>query len=375
MAPEVFAQEPTLDTLQTEVSTTKIKTDDNNSRIQGLEGNLLTETNDRQVVDQNLQNQINNIQLTPGPKGDKGDKGDQGEIGPVGPQGPPSSPSWNESRIQALEAKIDELESMLFPCGNGRLDAGEQCDDGNNIDNDGCSSNCRIEYPPSNNNGSIDLEKDSSHLVYISDNQQTGLDITGNLTIELWVRPEISSWTIGGETWTLIDKWYAAGGIEKRSFSLIYMFNDRLRFSISDNGMSDGHVSWNDYYINLSTTNWTHIAVTYNAIAGTGDWYINGSLVQSFSGWLHSIYNSTAPVEIGHSQGNNYFDGLIDEVRIWNTERTSAEIITSKNAELSGNEPGLMGYWKFNGNFLDSSPNGNHLTGVNSPTFSSDTPF
>nr|DAT67382.1 MAG TPA: tail fiber protein [Caudoviricetes sp.] len=31
--------------------------------------------------------EINSIELTPGPKGDKGDKGDAGEVGPVGPQG------------------------------------------------------------------------------------------------------------------------------------------------------------------------------------------------------------------------------------------------------------------------------------------------
>src|SRR5262249_7975789 len=30
-------------------------------------------------------------------------------------------------------------------CGDGTLDAGEQCDDGNAIDGDGCSADCRLE--------------------------------------------------------------------------------------------------------------------------------------------------------------------------------------------------------------------------------------
>ena len=34
-----------------------------------------------------VNNSIETVQLTPGPKGDKGDKGDAGEVGPVGPQG------------------------------------------------------------------------------------------------------------------------------------------------------------------------------------------------------------------------------------------------------------------------------------------------
>ena len=31
-------------------------------------------------------------------------------------------------------------------CGDGKVDAGEECDDGNTNDNDGCSSSCRYEY-------------------------------------------------------------------------------------------------------------------------------------------------------------------------------------------------------------------------------------
>ncbi len=31
------------------------------------------------------------------------------------------------------------------PCGNGIIEAGEQCDDGNRIDHDGCSRDCRLE--------------------------------------------------------------------------------------------------------------------------------------------------------------------------------------------------------------------------------------
>lgn len=49
-------------------------------------------------------------------------------------------------------------------CGDGNLDQGEQCDDGNNIAGDGCSASCQIEYSTIsgckysdlNNNGVID---------------------------------------------------------------------------------------------------------------------------------------------------------------------------------------------------------------------------
>ena len=33
-------------------------------------------------------------------------------------------------------------------CGNGLVNSGEECDDGNILDGDGCSANCKIEQPP-----------------------------------------------------------------------------------------------------------------------------------------------------------------------------------------------------------------------------------
>lgn len=60
----------------------------------------------------NLQEQINNIQLLPGPQGEKGEKGDTGS---QGPQGPAGEPSWDEQRIAALEARVAELEQAVFP--------------------------------------------------------------------------------------------------------------------------------------------------------------------------------------------------------------------------------------------------------------------
>ena len=38
-------------------------------------------------------------------------------------------------------------------CGNGILETGEECDDGNLINGDGCSSTCTIEEAPSGNGG------------------------------------------------------------------------------------------------------------------------------------------------------------------------------------------------------------------------------
>jgi hypothetical protein len=57
------------------------------------------------------------------------------------------------------------------------------------------------------------------------------------------------------------------------------------------------------------------------------------------------------------------FLGLIDEVRVWNTARTQAQIQANMNRTLTGNEPGLVGYWRLDDGsgqaILDSSLRGN----------------
>ncbi|MFH1391192.1 MAG: hypothetical protein ABIH20_02665 [Candidatus Diapherotrites archaeon] len=47
----------------------------------------------------NLQNQINNIELTTGPIGPPGEQGSQGEQGPTGSEGPQGPPGITETRI------------------------------------------------------------------------------------------------------------------------------------------------------------------------------------------------------------------------------------------------------------------------------------
>ena len=52
-----------------------------------IDAKIEAEAVSRRATDDLLSGQIQNIQLTPGPKGDKGDKGDTGPVGPRGPAG------------------------------------------------------------------------------------------------------------------------------------------------------------------------------------------------------------------------------------------------------------------------------------------------
>ena len=45
---------------------------------------------------------------------------------------------------------------------------------------------------------------------------------------------------------------------------------------------------------------------------------------------------------------DNYYAGLLDEVRFWNVSRSQSDIQSTMNVPLSGTETGLVDYFNFN---------------------------
>ncbi len=57
--------------------------------------------------------------------------------------------SGNEGTLDLVELTITPGGRDAIECGNGKVEYGEQCDDGNTTPGDGCSDLCRFEQPPS----------------------------------------------------------------------------------------------------------------------------------------------------------------------------------------------------------------------------------
>jgi hypothetical protein len=115
---------------------------------------------------------------------------------------------------------------------------------------------------------------------------------------------------------------------------------------------------------------WTHVAVTVNTITGLTKFYINGVLNSTTSDAV--INNNIQDLMLG-VQGTgcfcNFLDGALDELRIWNVERTQSQIQANMNMQIPGTVPGLVAYYQFNqgipsGNnssvtrMVDAGPNG-----------------
>ena len=63
----------------------------------------------------------------------------------VAVEGPPGSVTCSDGIDNDRDGLVDNDDPDCQACGNGNLDLGEQCDDGNTADGDGCSAICELE--------------------------------------------------------------------------------------------------------------------------------------------------------------------------------------------------------------------------------------
>lgn len=99
----------------------------------------------------------------------------------------------------------------------------------------------------------------------------------------------------------------------------------------------------------LADHTWYHAAATYDGT--TWRLYLNGTLdrelaVGAYTPEATSIQHAglaTAMTSTGVASG--YFNGVLDEVRIWNVARSGAEIAANANTQITGAQTGLVGRW------------------------------
>lgn len=134
------------------------------------------------------------------------------------------------------------------------------------------------------------------------------------ITVAAWVKNDTGA---DGTTNDIMSRWNFPSS---RSWVLTHHKNDQYFFEISGKSfLTGGTVS----------TDWTHVAGTYDQATGTMRLYVNGSEVASQSGLSGTLPTSSANVILGGQQNpSNYFDGLIDDARIYDRELTPTEVAT-----------------------------------------------
>lgn len=224
------------------------------------------------------------------------------------------------------------------------------------------------------NTSVIDFEASSSQ--YGTHAANTLLNSSQTFTIETWVKPESQA-----ATHCIYSKWIPSGN----HIIIIYITTNSQRVLIAT-ALDGSTLKAFDSAESLSNGTYYHLAFVYDGTqAANGDRgiiYVNGSAVTTTveASFPTALLNGGSLVSsIGQYNASNYFDGLMDEFRIWSDVRTPTEIADNFDRELVGDEAGLVLYHKFNENtgttVNDESASNLDLSLQNTPAWSTDVPF
>lgn len=158
--------------------------------------------------------------------------------------------------------------------------------------------------------------------------------------------------------------------------SLVTNAGHQLRLSVSDDGSTTENLG---RAVNISTDQWFHYAVSWDASASEGTFYLDGVSQGTSTGSMTAIDDNASLLYIAANKGaaaeENFFDGKLDDVRLWSEVRTASQISSLKGVEVGSSYPTLEAYYELDNSNVDSSANSNTLTLRNSPTYSTDVPF
>ncbi|MDZ7261651.1 MAG: malectin domain-containing carbohydrate-binding protein, partial [candidate division KSB1 bacterium] len=190
--------------------------------------------------------------------------------------------------------------------------------------------------------------------VEVPDNALLSGGVGKSITVEAWIYPHKVDKTTTIMMKDLNAEWKDWG---------IGVLNDGELFATIENDGDD----WGYEAGSISANVWTHVAFTFDNPSNKVRLFINGVEAGTGKTFTKDMPDTGAPIRIGMRYTSAYpfpFDGLIDEVRIWNFARTAAEIQATMYKTLTGTETGLIGYWRFDegsGQVAnDGTSNGNH---------------
>ncbi|GAB4417517.1 MAG: hypothetical protein OHK0039_28000 [Bacteroidia bacterium] len=155
------------------------------------------------------------------------------------------------------------------------------------------------------------------------------LALAGPLTVECWVKPDSAALPA-----TLLG--------DAATFAL-RLVNGRASLLALDGSPGTGYADPNEKIAAataLADSTWFHLALTRDA-AGTLTLYLNGIQQASAATWTGTLQID----RLGRGAGG-WLTGGLDEVRIWNTARSAADIQAYYDHTVAANTPGLLACYR-----------------------------
>ena len=175
-----------------------------------------------------------------------------------------------------------------------------------------------------------------------ADFPESGITGANDLTIQGWVKR-----TVFASTDPIVSKYTTSG--DMRMYRFLINAGGEMVFGISSDGTAANLTEGATVALNIPISQWHHVAVVYDASAGTVDFYFDGIFISQGAGLKNSIADKSPDFEVGHRPGGNFFGGGLSNVALFDDKRTAAEILTSatnpkEDLSAAGN---IIGQWMF----------------------------
>jgi hypothetical protein len=183
---------------------------------------------------------------------------------------------------------------------------------------------------------------------YITMGSPASLEVDEAITIEAWIFP----------TGPGVDTSYGGIIVNKEGAYELARFGDgSIRVALAN---SNPGWRWISTGLFAPENQWSHIAAVYDNSIGALKFYVNEKSGVIYggspaSGTIGNFYTDKHEFRVGSRQvlpPNQIFQGMIDEVRIWNIPRSPAQIQSTVGDTLGAKyystaDSGLIGYWRF----------------------------
>ncbi len=165
---------------------------------------------------------------------------------------------------------------------------------------------------------------------------------TQDFTVELWIQTTATN----SDPSIISNKNWNSGGND--GWGLFYLGHD---WKVNIDGTSGSRVDLNSNAPDINDGKWHHLAAVFDR-DGNLMIYQDGFLTSQTS--LAGVYDrnitTTFPINVLQDGTGTYADNMdakIDELRLWNTVRTTQELRENMHLTLEGSESGLVAYYQF----------------------------
>jgi hypothetical protein len=157
---------------------------------------------------------------------------------------------------------------------------------------------------------------------------------TNDFTIEAWVNPRGSAFQriffAQPSTTNFVSLGTSTGNV-----IYFYVIKNSTTYSIATTA-------------SIPQNQWTHVAARWTASTNAVEVFFNGVLQAGANGGSSSTGTSGLMVLGSRPGGAQYFNGGLDEIRVWNEARTQCEIINNMNNSITGVQTNLLVNYNFN---------------------------